>query len=372
VIERKGGDGSFSMQGKKSVIHQKAKVAREEFDARGMSTSKALRLALARVADQYYDLPVVVTTVEQFRLAQSGLPGEISEDGLLLLLDGPARYRGALCLDTQFLTAMIEVQTTGNVRNGRAEARAITPTDAAICAPFIDKLFEAVQAQLADIGRADATGSFRFADRVEDTRTLTLSLDAVEYEVFRLSVDLADGAKSGVLTVVLPIVQEPGRQELGIGSKPTDKGAAHLSDVVRNAPVTLNAVLYRLEMPLKEACKLQVGMCFPISPAALQDAKLTATGGHVVAHVVLGQVNGFRAARMVSARNGPLPQDAKESDQGRDGPQKAAQDHQQTSLVLEPSAALQSDRKALTAGPNTMDGKPEPFTDIETELADSH
>lgn len=359
------------MQGKKSVIHHKAQVAREGFDARGMSTSKALRLALARVADQYYDLPVVVSTVEQIRIAQSGLKDDIAEHGLLVLLDGPARLRGALCLDTQFLTAMIEVQTTGKVRKGRAEARTVTPTDAAICAPFIDKLFDAVQSQLADIGRADPMGGFRFADRLEDTRTLTLSLDAPEYEVFRLSVDLADGAKNGVLTVVLPVEREAERPQSGQGGHPAERGTTDLGDVVRNAPVTLNAVLDRLEMPLKEACKLQAGMCFAISPTALQDAKLTATGGHVVAHVVLGQVNGFRAARLVSGRHGPLPHDTKESDRGREGSAQAGQHQGQTSLALQASGALQGDHESQTTGPETMGDKALSFEDSETDLVES-
>ncbi len=298
------------MQGNQSVIHRKAQVAREEFDARGMSTSKALRLGLARVADEYYDLPLVVNTVEQNRITQTTLQANVEDDGLLVVLDGPEHLRGGLLLDAQFLAAMIEVQTTGKVREGHAEPRPVTPTDAAICAPFIDRLFEAVQRQLADKARSELTGCFRFGDRVEDARALSLSLDAPEYDVLRLSVDLAEGAKNGVLTIILPIVPELATDQSEKAAKSHRRDAADLGEVIRNAPVTLNAVLARLEMPLKHACKLQVGMRFPISPSALKDTQLTATGGHVVAQVVLGQVNGFRAARLVSGRHGPLPNEA--------------------------------------------------------------
>lgn len=302
------------MQGNHSIIHRKARVAREEFDARGMSASKAMRLGLARVADEYYDLPLVVNTVEQNRIAQTALQANVADDGLLVVLDGPEHLRGGLSLDAQFLAAMIEVQTTGKVREGRADPRPVTPTDAAICAPFIDRLFEAVQKQLADNARTEITGRFRFGDAVEDTRALDLALDAPEYDVLRLSVDLAEGAKNGVLTVILPIVPEPATDQLAKGAGSRDRGATDLGTVIRNAPVTLNAVLARLEMPLRHACRLEVGMCFPISPSALNDTQLTATGGHVVAHVVLGQVNGFRAARLIAGRHGPLPKEAGAAD----------------------------------------------------------
>lgn len=306
------------MQGNQSVIHRKAQVAREEFDARGMSTSKALRLGLARVADEYYDLPLVVNTVEQNRITQTDLQANVGGDGLLVVLDGPEHLRGGLSLDAQFLTAMIEVQTTGKVREGRADPRPVTPTDAAICAPFIDRLFEAVQRQLADKARTEITGRFRFGDGVEDARALNLALDAPEYDVLRLSVDLAEGAKNGVLTVILPIVPDLATDQTEKSTKSRGRGSTDLGEVIRNAPVTLNAVLARLEMPLKHACKLEVGMRFPISPSALKDTQLTATGGHVVAHVVLGQVNGFRAARLVAGRNGPLPNEPDAADSRSD------------------------------------------------------
>lgn len=343
------------MQGNQSVIHRKAQVAREEFDARGMSTSKALRLGLARVADEYYDLPLVVNTVEQNRITQTALQASLGDDGLLVVLDGPDHLRGGLVLDAQFLAAMIEVQTTGRVREGRAEPRKVTPTDAAICAPFIDRLFEAVQRQLADKARSEITGCFRFGDSVEDARALGLSLDAPEYDVLRLSVDLAEGAKNGVLTVILPIVPELAPDQSQKGPKTQGRDATDLGEVVRNAPVTLNAVLARLEMPLKHACKLQVGMRFPISPSALKETQLTATGGHVVAHVVLGQVNGFRAARLVSGRHGPLPNEADAPD-GQSGKPGRSQD---TKTVVSKGDGV--------ASPTVVNDIPAPDQDADTE-----
>ncbi|WP_371931076.1 FliM/FliN family flagellar motor switch protein [Roseovarius sp. MMSF_3281] len=305
MIYRKVSGGYSDMTGKNSVIHRKAQFARQEFDARGMSMSKALRVALARVADRHYDLPLVVSTVEQVAASHAKLRDHFEDEGLLALLGGPDRLAGAICLDTQFLTALIEMQTMGHVRQTAAQRRPVTRTDAAISAPFIDRFLETAHSQLADA--SPKLAGYRFDDMVEDARALTLAMDAPDYAIYKLTVDLHDGAKSGLMTVILPVdpvgVAKGGGDHIH-AEKTTQEG---LGDVARNAPVTLNAVLDRLEMPLRDACKLQVGMRFPIAPNALADAQLTATGGYVVAGVVLGQVNGFRAARLVSGRNGQLP-----------------------------------------------------------------
>lgn len=304
------------MQGKNSVIHRKAQAAREEFDARGMSTVKALRVALARVADRCYGLPLVVTTVEQVTISQANLQDAVADGGLLALLDGGNRRLGALCLDTQFVMALIEVQTTGEVKTTPAAARPVTRTDAAICAPFIDRLFESARSQLEESSPKIEMETYRFGDMVEDARTLALALDNPDYEVFRLAVDLGEGAKTGLMTVIIPNARHTERERDKGGLAQSSTEATGLGDVIRNAPVTLNAVLDRLEMPLKDACKLEVGMCFPISQGALADAQLTSTGGHVAARVMLGQVNGFRAVRLISGRSGPLLQDGRAEESG--------------------------------------------------------
>ncbi len=48
-----------------SIIHRKARVGREGFDARAMSPSKALRLSLAKSAETLFELALSVITVEQ-------------------------------------------------------------------------------------------------------------------------------------------------------------------------------------------------------------------------------------------------------------------------------------------------------------------
>lgn len=282
---------------KDSIIHRKAIGARNEFDARVMSPSKALRVSLAKVADKMFGMALTVTTVEQRLLGHGDLRQEVGDDGLLLLLDGADGARGAVKVDPQFLTALIEVQTMGAVRRVEAQARRVTRTDAAIVAPLMDALLRRYDEQLLAEDPTYREENFRFGDMIEDARTLSLALEAPEYDLYRLTLDVEDGAKTGVLTLLMPHRKE---------EKPTDVagevrgGSVSLEQNALEAQVAMDAVLARIRMPLKDICALSAGALIPLETGCLAKAELVASGGHVVARVRMGQLNGMRAVRVVA------------------------------------------------------------------------
>ena len=282
---------------KNSVIHRKAIGARSEFDARVMSPAKALRVSLAKVADQMFGLALTVTTVEQRVLAHADIRQEAGDDGLLLLLDGTGGARGAVKVDPQFLTALIEVQTMGAVRRAEADMRPVTRTDAAIVAPLMDAVLRRYDQQLLADDPEYREENYRFGDMIEDARTLSLALEAPQYDLYQLTLDVEDGAKTGILTLMLPH-RKP--------EKPADRagevsggGFASLEKNALEAQVTMDAVLTRVRLPLKEISALSVGMQIPLETGCLAKAELVASGGHVVARVRMGQMNGMRAVRVV-------------------------------------------------------------------------
>ena len=283
-------------QGEHSVIHRKAQVARDEFDAREMSPAKALRLSLAKSADRLFDLALTVSTVEQIRLAQTGIEAEFGEPGLLVLLDGKEGARGALKLDLQFLTALIEVQLMGKVRPGEVARRPVTRTDAAIAAPLVDALLAGFDENQQEAMAGHVAGGFRFGDLIEDGRTLSLALNQPEYDLFRLTADLGPGAKTGTLSLVLPLQPLPKQKN---DAETTSGLKAKLEQNAMNAPVTLDAVMGRMSLPLNRICAWQPGTIVPLSPDALAETELLGAKGHVVARVRLGQLNGFRAVRLI-------------------------------------------------------------------------
>jgi len=279
-----------------SVIHRKAADARKVFDARAMSLSRALRLSLARAADAVLDLAATVATLEQSVLSHGAIAREMGEDGLILLLDGPDARRGALRFDTQFIAALVEVQTIGSVERGEAAPRIVTRTDAAIAAPLVDSMLERVDAFLAEgADRPDTTAppGFRFGDMVEDLRTLSLALDAPDFDLFRVTVDLGEGAKTGVMTLLLP--HEPAKRK----APDVAQGGATLRGNALGAPVVLDAVIARMSLPLRDVCALMPGMVLNLARTAIDDTTLTAAGSHPVAPAQLGQTGGWRAVRLL-------------------------------------------------------------------------
>lgn len=298
----------MSSEERKSVIHRKAASAREDFDARAMSPSKALRLSLEKCGDRLFGLALTVGTLEQRRLSHAALKEETGDDNLILLLDGQGGARGAALFDLQFAQGLVEVQTMGRVRPGAAPERPLTGTDAAIAAPLVDAVLDGVDRKLEEAMPGHRTLDFRFGDRVGDARGLLLALEAAEFELFRLTVDIGGGAKTGILTLILPAVVLA-RPEAGTGE--AGEGADFdLGELAMQVPVTLDAVLDRVQLSLAEVCALKPGMRLPVNAAAIGRTDLVAASGHVAAQARLGQMNGMRAVRLNGAGGEDAPQPA--------------------------------------------------------------
>ncbi|QGX98478.1 FliM/FliN family flagellar motor switch protein [Roseovarius faecimaris] len=280
-----------------SIIHKKARVAREDFDARAMSPAKALRLAFAQAAEERLDMAFTVTMLEQTKVSTAALVEELSDDALLILLDGAEGARGAAILDTQVVAALIEMQVTGAVREGEARARLYTRTDAAMMAPLLDAGLAGADALLEAEQEGYAGGHFRFGDKVEDARVLSLALQGREFDLFRMTVSIGNGAKSGMLSLALPVRPVPSARATGGLSSPS-RPASSLKTLAMEAPVTLNAVLSRMRRPLNEICALQPGMLLPVSPDAIAQAELVVRPRYLVAEGRLGQLGGMRAIRI--------------------------------------------------------------------------
>jgi flagellar motor switch protein FliM len=291
-----------------SVIQRMAQAARGGFDSRQMSPAKALRLALARAADALFGLGLTVATVEQRRVPLADVGRTLGDDGLLVLLEGGSGARGALCLDSQILAGLIEVQTTGAVRPGMARPRVATRTDAAMVAPLIDALLAEFDSQLAEDPQTHPPRHFGYGDLVEDLRGLALLLVAPDFDLLRLTVDLGPGAKTGRLDLLLPVISPPARTPSGKTASSKVAAPAHLEEVVTKAPVVLDAVMARLRLPLRDVLALKPGDLLPIPREALNETQIIGTRGHVVAAAQLGQMNGWRALRLISGEAMPLPE----------------------------------------------------------------
>ena len=94
-----------------AVLRKKASAARETYQARAMSPEKALRLSLAKSADELLDMSLVVLSCQYDYLSADDLAGHLADDALLVLLDGAGRVTGAMMLDLMATSALVEQST---------------------------------------------------------------------------------------------------------------------------------------------------------------------------------------------------------------------------------------------------------------------
>ncbi|RII37799.1 FliM/FliN family flagellar motor switch protein [Pseudooceanicola sediminis] len=278
-----------------AVLRRKAVAAREVYQARAMSPEKALRLALSKSADDLLDLPLVVMSTEYEFIAAEALSAMLSDEELLMLLDGHGGTAGAVSLDLQATSALVEQSTMGRVSPLAADPRATTATDAALVAPLLDDVLLRAAMMLEGDPAADWLTGYCFGVRIENKRLLGLALRATDFHVFRIQIDLA-GLKQGRILLALPDREAiPDEAALQEGA---DRDRSNISAAVMSAPAVIDAVLHRLSMPLAQVTRLKPGDMIPISREALSSTRLETGRGQCLGKVRLGQVNGFRAVRL--------------------------------------------------------------------------
>jgi flagellar motor switch protein FliM len=279
----------------------------------GSLTLKALRRSLARAASEQCDLPLAVLAARQFNRSPEDLVASLSDKHLLVVLDGPGGRIGAVTMDAALVTALIQKQTIGQIMGKAPSERHYTPTDAAMTAEFLEKAFGKVVAMLAGHKDQVIFSGYRYGAQIEDVRSLVLGLEAEDYRLITLNVDLAIGAMQGVLNLILP---EPTAEELGLSGSPPGPSLASGMGAMR---AELAAVLCKVRVPLNEFSALKVGGILPLDQAFLYETDLISIGGQVIAKGRLGQLNGSRAVRLNERKHDQQPDLMDMSDGFADG-----------------------------------------------------
>ncbi len=278
-----------------TTLQRKAGAGRGESESAGMTPAKALRLALSKAAQDELSLALRVQGVTESRVNQPGLLDALSDDLLLLLLEGPQGGLGVGALDIQALAALIEVQTMGQVLKLPATQRRATATDSAMCAPLLDRVLQEFEGHLACSSAERWATGFRFGERVENTRLLGLRIDEADYRLFRIALDMADGAKQGEMLLALPA---DGCVQRNCGGEAGPDWAQMLQETVQASHAELTAVLHRLKVPLADASAYKTGDLVPVPQSAIAAVRLEGADGRIVGHARLGQKNGYRALRI--------------------------------------------------------------------------
>lgn|GEM_PF-350731 len=288
------------------VLRRKARSGRSGYEARVMTPARAVRLALARAAEKLFDLPLVVTGVQVGRVTQEMVLEQINDEWLITVLDGSDGAVGVSAIDMPFLGALVECQTLGRVLPRPSEAREPTQIDAALFAPLIDLTLSAMSEELVPHDDDIPVRGFRFGARIDCVRMLGLLLQAPEFHLFRLDVELGDGAKYGEMVLALPLQSHTAIAGASGGAQGSDtrqldreqQAGFKEQGSLMGAEVSLDAVLWRYAMPLPAIRALAVGDVLDFPKDALSRVQLHTQTDCLPGSFQLGQRNGFRAIRV--------------------------------------------------------------------------
>lgn len=284
-----------------SALQRKAGTGRAQPEGSGMTPAKAFRLAVSKAAQVELGLAIRVTSIKEERLTHGQLLEALDADALLLMLEGPLGGVGVAVADIDVISALIEVQTLGQVVAAPAIKRPPTRTDSAMCEAVLDQILQRFEGYLAEGSAEDWASGFRCDKPIGNIRLLGLAMADVPYRMFHLQFDMADGAKQGVLQIVLPA--EGGRVDKAGADAAT--GWAHMLEKnVGDSSAEITAVLHRFQISLAEVQALKVDALISVPKAAIIEISMEGSDGVVVGDARLGQQNGHRALRLKGATTG--------------------------------------------------------------------
>ncbi|MGL5012011.1 MAG: FliM/FliN family flagellar motor switch protein [Paracoccaceae bacterium] len=280
----------------------------------GGTVEQAWDMALRRAAQDTVSLRIEVESCRLRLLSLTELLELPGARSLIGILDGPAEAMGVIVLSPEVLSGLVEVQTIGSVTTHAPMARKPTRTDAAMVAGFIDCALAELEMALVSQPEQVWAGGFRYASFLDDPRPLALMLEDAKWQVAEAEVSLGGGAKAGRVLLGLPAV--------GRGANAAQDGVvqaaqkvqfnADLRAQLQQAPVTLDAVLVRIELDLAALMALRAEDVLPLFGASLDTVQLSTEDGRRMATARLGQARGMRAlriSRLDSEPPGDLPVD---------------------------------------------------------------
>ena len=142
-----------------------------------------LRVEVPRAADQLLAMQADVQAVTMSTLDQSGVVAALAEQDLICLMTRSASDAGLVVVDIGLLTALIEIQTLGQVTSVPPNLRTPTRTDAVVASDMLDKWMTDVCRAAEDAGLSGDVPFFGYAREhgVLGLRAVALTLDPGAY-----------------------------------------------------------------------------------------------------------------------------------------------------------------------------------------------
>ncbi|WP_106744702.1 FliM/FliN family flagellar motor switch protein [Yoonia maritima] len=281
-----------------SILRRMAGARDLVADDSPLTSSRAMRLALAKSASDAVGLILTVTTVTDDTLRLDEMLNMIDDTLMLVGLKRDDRLIGIVALDMQLRAAVLEMQMMGALIPRDAEQRVPTATDKTMCDPMLAILLSSLPDAMPGEEFSGWADGVQIDALIESRREVGLMLNDCAYRVLRMNVDLGTADRQASIMLALPCIATKEEQET-IPPEPVDWPTAFQA-TIGDAPTNLDAQLHRFKMSLGHAQDLEVGQLIPLHGCTVGSVRLLALDGQVVANAKLGQMGGMRAIRIES------------------------------------------------------------------------
>ena len=267
-----------------------------------LTTSRAVRLALTKAANDAVGLDLSVSSVSEYANPLDAMLAELPPGLMLVSLRREGALAGFIAVDPELRAAVLEMETMGVLSVQVTDARAPTSADLAMCNPLIAAFLAAFPDAVLGTDLAGWCDGISHHERIADARAAGLTLEDVVFRVLQMDVQLTGTDRQGALLLALPQVKALEPIEPDFPTVPPELDwHAHFPPLVAEAPATLTALLHRFHLPLVDARSLQVGSVLPLAGCSVSSVRLLAADGQEVSQARLGQSGGMRAVRIEDA-----------------------------------------------------------------------
>ena len=264
-----------------------------------LTASRAVRLAVARAAQTSAGLKLTVGSVAEQALPLDPLLEECNDDLLLVALTRDGAACGLIACDSGFVSALIEVMTTGRVSAAVVEDRRVTRTEGALVQPVLRAILDELDETTARTALDGWTRLVGLGQRFETCRAAGFALSDRTYRLMRITVDCGAPDRQGTVLLALPLQASALPQaQISAPEVPAVDWQREFRAAVMAAPARLDAVLHRMKVPLATLNRLDVGQTLPLLGCTVGMVRLVDPGGRTVARGRLGQIAGQIAVRI--------------------------------------------------------------------------
>lgn len=262
--------------------------------------SRAMSRALSHASVPFNGLNLVIGDVRAGAGAGlSAMVDALPEHGLLAALESEENDRGLLALSSSVVDALIEVQTTGRVEDRALPPRPVTRIDEALSRDFADLFLAAFSRDGQKVESRDWPERMSYGSLVSDRKQVGLLLGEHPCHILEAEVGLGSGKRTGKIVLMMPrLARGHGAGAAGGRGASSGDWRAGLSRQLGAVRVTLEAVLLKTEMPLREVQALSAGHLIHFDHASLSNVALEGRGGQHVLTGRLGQIDGKRALKV--------------------------------------------------------------------------